>query len=547
MNFRLQVFQRLPLGSAGIALVGVCLLVFQNCDEVRLSVRPQTLSVASKGMICAQQPKTVEQDRRFVFMIDNSGSMQGIDPGLTTRRTLRVSALRAFVEKFKGDSKFAISVGSLYGGQAGFLPDPTNPVPPTMPHGQPGCTFYKPSVASEYAELSTALNQLDIQATPAFGTSPFMNLLDSYQTCLQADLPQNRGALYSLVLVTDGAPTDAPLATLQAKIAQLVAAGKAAGAKTSSVNLYLLFMDPSNASTDAANVAAGMVKAAQDAGGLRSKSLMLDPSNPIDFSVLNLVDIPHFRLSQLIVSNLNAGIEENGEIGADSDADGLADKREISLGLKPDNYSSHDMCSDLVYTKNGGHCPSTCPQGFRFLDTDHDGLSDCDEMIIGTSPTDPDSDGDGIPDGLEYVLGMSPNDGTDRALDPDGDGVQNFAEAARFTSPSIDDRGLAHKTLIDVSTQEQMQADGTYCYNVSIKGIPLFPTSSVTENTLAQLNHAKDENIVRILFMEVPENQPSAKPVVLEAYRVLKYNAADDGMLSTLNDLNDMDFSFVNP
>ena len=35
------------------------------------------------------------------------------------------------------------------------------------------------------------------------------------------------------------------------------------------------------------------------------------------------------------------------------------------------------------------------------IDTDADGLSDCEENIIGTDPTQADHDLDGIPDGLE--------------------------------------------------------------------------------------------------------------------------------------------------
>ncbi|MFQ5414977.1 MAG: hypothetical protein ACE5E6_11015 [Phycisphaerae bacterium] len=64
-----------------------------------------------------------------------------------------------------------------------------------------------------------------------------------------------------------------------------------------------------------------------------------------------------------------------GLIGADRDADGLTDRRELDLGTDPDNP-----------------------------DTDFDGLADGAEIDAGTSPLDPDSDGDGIVDGADDTI-----------------------------------------------------------------------------------------------------------------------------------------------
>ena len=52
-------------------------------------------------------------------------------------------------------------------------------------------------------------------------------------------------------------------------------------------------------------------------------------------------------------------------------------------------------------TTNGANAP---------LDSDHDGISDEDEIRLGTSPLDPDTDHDGYPDGLEIALGSDPLD-----------------------------------------------------------------------------------------------------------------------------------------
>ncbi|MFP2964292.1 hypothetical protein ACLEPN_42965, partial [Myxococcus sp. 1LA] len=40
------------------------------------------------------------------------------------------------------------------------------------------------------------------------------------------------------------------------------------------------------------------------------------------------------------------------------------------------------------------------------VDTDGDGLSDAEEIALGTDPNNPDTDGDGLPDGIEvHVAG----------------------------------------------------------------------------------------------------------------------------------------------
>lgn len=43
------------------------------------------------------------------------------------------------------------------------------------------------------------------------------------------------------------------------------------------------------------------------------------------------------------------------------------------------------------------------------IDRDHDGLTDQEEMIYGTNPTDPDTDHDGYTDGDEVKNGYNPN------------------------------------------------------------------------------------------------------------------------------------------
>jgi hypothetical protein len=56
------------------------------------------------------------------------------------------------------------------------------------------------------------------------------------------------------------------------------------------------------------------------------------------------------------------------------------------------------------------------------LDTDGDGITDDDELSIGTNPNDADSDDDGVLDGAERDFFLDTDgDGRINALDPDSD------------------------------------------------------------------------------------------------------------------------------
>src|SRR5438105_1895166 len=52
--------------------------------------------------------------------------------------------------------------------------------------------------------------------------------------------------------------------------------------------------------------------------------------------------------------------------------------------------------------------PSTPPAVSTTLDSDGDGLTDDQEVDLGTDPLSSDTDGDGIPDGTEVSLGLDP-------------------------------------------------------------------------------------------------------------------------------------------
>ena len=83
-------------------------------------------------------------------------------------------------------------------------------------------------------------------------------------------------------------------------------------------------------------------------------------------------------------------------VGIDSDGDGLTDEEEIALGTDPSNPDT-DGDGLLDGTEVDIAAGSGCPDPLD-SDSDDDGLSDGEEVALGTNPCDPDTDGDGVPD-----------------------------------------------------------------------------------------------------------------------------------------------------
>lgn len=96
----------------------------------------------------------------------------------------------------------------------------------------------------------------------------------------------------------------------------------------------------------------------------------------------------------------------------DQDNDGLPDFYELLAGT-----NVNDMTDALA-------------------DSDGDALTNYDEYLLLSNPSNADTDGDGIPDGYEVAYGMSLLDSGDAVLDSDQDGASNLDEYLAGTLPN---------------------------------------------------------------------------------------------------------------
>jgi hypothetical protein len=228
---------------------------------------------------------------------------------------------------------------------------------------------------------------------------------------------------------------------------------------------------------------------------------------PVNFLSFRLGGVKKaFLLKDVLVFNLNAR-PGSDVLEVDSDADGLSDADENILGTDPTRRDSDgDGISDGVEAYFNARatgcaptnliaCPFTpqwkadgtalnkgCPANLKDKDLDHDGLLDCDELLIGTSNTRFDTDADGLPDAMEWLGGTQPGS-VDCDEDPDRDGLVNSLEVRMHTHPlKAEDAHLTDRAYrYQVHALPLEEATGRQCYDFHVDNVLLVPTLDTGE------------------------------------------------------------------
>jgi len=162
-------------------------------------------------------------------------------------------------------------------------------------------------------------------------------------------------------------------------------------------------------------------------------------------------------------------VDSDGEVvfiqqgASDTDEDGLTDLNEALLGTDPTDADADldsDGIPDAVEFFNGLD-PNNDEDANE--DADSDGLTNADEFTAGTDINNEDSDDDGMKDGFEVDNGLNPNDSSDAANDEDGDELTNLQEFEAGTDPNdsdSDDDGVSDKDDETPITATDTDSDG---------------------------------------------------------------------------------------
>lgn len=200
-----------------------------------------------------------------------------------------------------------------------------------------------------------------------------------------------------------------------------------------------------------------------------------------------------FELLTLVASNFSAPPGSPLDAG-DTDSDGLLDDDEDREMTSPfERDTDGDGFSDGVEvhfrelgatfnpinmrTADGGGLDPGCPPSLRGVDTDCDGLFDCDEQIIGTNAQRVDSDDDGVPDAVEWQMKTQPS-GKDLGQDPDTDGLDNGTELLMHMNPLRVDSAKLTTTgyRYEVVRSGPVDSMGRQCYRFRVDNVLLAHT-----------------------------------------------------------------------
>lgn len=165
-----------------------------------------------------------------------------------------------------------------------------------------------------------------------------------------------------------------------------------------------------------------------------------DLQNNPDYNDFKMTTFYNSYISEKIILQNKYSTWEQDEHGVkyakDSDGDGLSDALEIalssdSLTLDPNNPDSDgDGIRDSIefYLNPAVGVPSTmCFAGTSKVDTDFDGLNDCEEIVLNLNPKVSDENLNKIPDWIDWKNKIQVNT-TNSTSDIDGDGVPNLQE-----------------------------------------------------------------------------------------------------------------------
>lgn len=455
-----------------------------------------------RGRFCTDRPESVEFPTKILFVVDVSQSMSQTDPPNPADNNY-TSRTRAVIDVINGlAGQPGVEIGVI--GFQSSINDYT--------------TGFRPNLtAPEVATLVDVAQRLNAQN----GQTNYEGALEAAFQVLLTDISgaddlRRARSSYTVIFVSDGLPNPVvPPNNTPESIVRLVTSMQRLERERRLISLkihtvYLSGRTPPQFQSAPIDLLRDMAEAGQ--GTFR---------NVGNGESINFLDIGFnsfrrtFQLKSFLVENRNARPFVNLGDSMDSDGDGLSDQEELLIGTSEVVFDSDgDGFNDQLENglRNAGFDPldgsdADCKvlpnDDYNRRDDDGDGLLNCEERFLGSNPRLFDTDADGIPDPIETRARVVPVT-DDYFADPDRDGIVNGFEIRDHTDPVHDDSADFGKLRYVYDLKEVEIRDSQRCFTFGVENIAL--VSSVSpDGTLDN----KGWNDIYVVFGQVPADRPS--------------------------------------
>lgn len=480
-------------------------------DDRRTDQLPVDRAVTVQGELCTPGANDVVRPIKILIAMDASQSMRVTDPNGT-----RATATVQLLDSLPQDPEIYVAVMLFAGSTTVFL-------------GLPGTSSsqFKSLTAMSAAERQLIRSQIlnFNSAAPNRDSTDFVKALEDVYATISDDVAVTRAdparsayaarSRYSVIFLSDGHPTicqdtllvqgDSNACTRIRQLSDL-----AEEVRLNTVHVFdptqpLSTLCDLTAPLGTCGVPTGcpMLIINQDAERLQTMAELgggdfrdFRNGEPINFLSFKFGQVRRaYQVKELAVANLSAP-PGSADLRPDTDADGLLDADELAAGTDPlKKDTDGDGFSDgvevffaargavfdpvgMVAPDGGGGDPG-CPPALRRVDSDCDGLFDCDEHILSANTDLMDSDSDGIPDAIEWQHHTS-SATRDLQEDPDNDFLVNRQELRMHMDPRAPDNAAlssnAYRYFIEAKGPPDEQ--GRQCFNFRVENVLLEPTLS---------------------------------------------------------------------
>lgn len=483
--------------------LGVAMWVFSSwgCTDIELmcstaDCRDGALSrgdnkVLVRGEVCTQPPGAVLYPYKILFVIDVSGSNSNSDPN-GARGAAATQVINQFI------TNPAVSFAGIV-----FSENNTRAVTP------------------RFTRDSNLLDAMVESFNEAQGRTPYQAALEEAIEFIRNDILQTSEDLrartrYDIQWLSDGEPTDGTTSEIAV---QFVEDLRSLRQEFGLFNLTLSTIALTGAGiTDEAR---GILS---DMSGTGAGTYQEVSDSDLEFKVNFTEIVRAMEARQFLLVN-HSRMVLNGQLLPDSDHDGVEDDNDPNpIAANTEQFWCHDGITRQLQP-NLNLCESICEEELLEtnvsvpVDSDGDGLVDCAEKAMGFHYGRRDSDMDGIYDALELRFRTNPHDGHPFEEDTDNDGVSNGDEVILGTDPNFPEADDVREYLLAYRYQPLVPVSsggGVSCYAFEVDNVRLAHTLQ-TETSL------EGENLLCVYLSQTPVDNPNSDHTIARACTTARF------------------------